>query len=53
MFRPEAVLVWSREDIFVDKCRDSRTFCGWAEKRQWPVRSSLGCVLASLRYRDG
>ena len=33
------------------KNRDSKTCC-WADQRDWPVRSSLGGVLARFRYRD-
>ena len=44
----ETVLVWSRKEIFVDSSYEQRVqdLCGWAEKRDLPVRSSLGGVLA-------
>ena len=36
----------------VGKNRVSKTFVACQSKGDWPVRSSLGGVLARLRYRD-
>ena len=38
--------------LIVGKNRDSRTFVAGQTQRDWPVSSSLGGVLARLRYRD-
>ena len=54
MFTSETVLVLSREAIFVDCGYEQifQDFCGWTEYRDRPIRSSLGGVLARLRYKD-
>ena len=46
------MLVWSRKEIFVGSRSEQRfqDFRGCAEKRDWPVRGSMGGVLARLRY---
>ena len=48
------VLVWSRLEIFVDSGKNQRPqyFRDWAEKRDGPIRSSYGSVLARFRYWD-
>ena len=54
MIWSKTVLVWSRLDIFVDSGQNQRLqyFHGWAEKRDRPIRSSYGGVLARFRYWD-
>ena len=54
MIWSKTVLVWSRVEIFVDSGQNQRLqyFRGWAEKRDWPMRSSYGGVLAQFRYWD-
>ena len=56
MIWSKIMLVWSRVEIFVDSGQNQRLQYfrrGWAEKRDWPIRSSYGGVLARFRYWDG
>ena len=48
------VLVWSMLEKFVDSGQNRilQYFCGWSEKRDRPIRSSYGGVLARFRYWD-
>ena len=48
MIWAKTVLVRSRLDIFVDSGQNQRLqyFRGWAEKRDRPIRSSYGGILA-------
>ena len=50
----KTVLVWSRLEIFVDSGQNQRLqyFHGRTEKRDRPIRSYYGCVLARFRYWD-
>ena len=54
MIWSKTVLVWSRLEIFVDSGQNQRLqyFGGWTEKRDRPIRSSYGGVLARFRYWD-
>ena len=54
MILSKTVLVWSRLEIFVDSGQNHRLqyFRGWKEKRDRPIRSSYGGVLARFRYWD-
>ena len=51
MIWSKTVLVWSRLEIFVDNGHVQYFRC-WAEKRDMPILSSYGGVLARLRYWD-
>ena len=54
MIWSKTVLVWSRLEILVDSGKNQRLqyFRGWTEKRDRPIRSSYGGVLARFRYWD-
>ena len=54
MIRSKTVLVWSRLEIFVDSGQNQRLqyFRDWTEKRDRPIQSSYGGVLARFRYWD-
>ena len=54
MIWSKTVLVWSMLKIFVDSGQNQRLqyFLGWAEKRDRPVRSSYGGVLARCQFWD-
>ena len=47
-------VIWSRLEIFADSGQNQRLqyFRGWAEKRDRPIRSSYGGVLARFQYWD-
>ena len=50
MIWSKTALVWSMLEIFVDSGQNQRLqyFRGWTEKRDRPIRSSYGGVLARL-----
>ena len=54
MIWSKTVLVWSRLEIFVDSGQNQRLqyFRGGEVKRDRPIRSSYGGVLARFRYWD-
>ena len=54
MIWSKTVLFWSRLEIFVDIGQNQRLqyFHGLAKKRDRPIRSSYGGVLARFRYWD-
>ena len=54
MIWSKTVLVRSRLDIFVDSGKNQRHQCfrGWTEKRDRPIGSSYGGILARFRYWD-
>ena len=52
MFTSETVLVLSREEIFVDCGVEIPGLSRQDIVMRLTVRSSLGCVISRLRYRD-
>ena len=48
----KTVLVWSMLEIFVEGGQNLQYFRGCAEKRDRPIQSSYGGVLAMFRHWD-